>query len=38
MVITAVLDITITDELRKEGIARELVNRIQNTEKIVGLE
>ncbi len=31
--LTIALDITITDELRKEGIARELVNRIQNLRK-----
>ena len=31
--ITVALDITITDDLRKEGIARELVNRIQNVRK-----
>ena len=36
--ITVALDITITDELRKEGIARELVNRIQNIRKDSGLE
>jgi isoleucyl-tRNA synthetase len=36
--ITVALDITITDELRKEGIARELVNRIQNTRKDSGFE
>ncbi|MDD3280655.1 MAG: isoleucine--tRNA ligase [Bacteroidales bacterium] len=31
--ITVALDITINDELRQEGIARELVNRIQNIRK-----
>ena len=31
--ITVALDITITDDLRKEGIARELVNHIQNVRK-----
>ena len=31
--LTVALDITVTDELRKEGIARELVNRIQNLRK-----
>jgi len=36
--ITVALDITISDELRKEGIARELVNRIQNIRKDSGLE
>ena len=32
------LDATITNELRAEGIARELVNRIQNIRKDTGLE
>ncbi|MDR0836219.1 MAG: DUF5915 domain-containing protein, partial [Tannerella sp.] len=36
--ITIALDITITENLRKEGIARELVNRIQNIRKSSGLE
>lgn len=36
--ITVALDITISDELRKEGIAREIVNRIQNLRKESGLE
>ncbi|MCQ0111546.1 Isoleucyl-tRNA synthetase [Zhouia amylolytica] len=36
--ITVALDVTITDDLRKEGIARELVNRIQNLRKDSGLE
>ena len=31
--LTVALDITVTDELRKEGIARELINRIQNLRK-----
>lgn len=31
--LTVALDITISDELRKEGIAREFVNRIQNIRK-----
>jgi isoleucyl-tRNA synthetase len=31
--LTVALDITVTPELRKEGIARELVNRIQNIRK-----
>ena len=31
--VTVALDITLTDELQKEGIARELVNRIQNLRK-----
>src|SRR5690554_627615 len=36
--VTVALDITITDELRSEGIARELVNRIQNIRKDSGFE
>jgi isoleucyl-tRNA synthetase len=36
--LTVALDITITDELKKEGIARELVNRIQNIRKDSGFE
>ncbi|MEG1903719.1 MAG: isoleucine--tRNA ligase [Bacteroidales bacterium] len=36
--LTVALDITISDELRKEGIARELVNRIQNIRKSSGFE
>ncbi|MGS4346041.1 isoleucine--tRNA ligase [Myroides odoratus] len=36
--ITVALDITITEQLRKEGIARELVNRIQNIRKDSGFE
>ncbi|MDV6169582.1 isoleucine--tRNA ligase [Flavobacterium sp. DG1-102-2] len=36
--ITVALDITLTDDLKKEGIARELVNRIQNIRKDSGFE
>lgn len=36
--ITVALDITLTEELVKEGIARELVNRIQNIRKDSGFE
>lgn len=36
--LTIALDITVTDDLRKEGLARELVNRIQNIRKNNGLE
>ena len=36
--ITVALDITLTDELRKEGIARDVVNRVQNLRKDMGLE
>ncbi|MFI3279596.1 MAG: isoleucine--tRNA ligase [Rikenellaceae bacterium] len=36
--LTVALDITITDELKAEGVARELVNRIQNIRKDSGFE
>jgi isoleucyl-tRNA synthetase len=36
--ITVALDITITPELKNEGIARELVNRIQNLRKDSGFD
>ncbi|MGL5959002.1 MAG: isoleucine--tRNA ligase [Phocaeicola sp.] len=36
--LTVALDVTISDELRREGIARELVNRIQNIRKSSGFE
>jgi isoleucyl-tRNA synthetase len=36
--LTIALDIEITPELRKEGLARELVNRIQNLRKSSGFE
>ena len=36
--LTVALDVTINEELRQEGIARELVNRIQNARKDSGLE
>ncbi|MDY0781011.1 isoleucine--tRNA ligase [Tenacibaculum sp. IB213877] len=36
--LTVALDVTITEDLRKEGIARELVNRIQNARKDSGFE
>ncbi len=36
--ITVALDVTINEELRKEGVARELVNRIQNIRKDSGFE
>ena len=36
--LTVALDITVTDELRNEGIARELINRIQNIRKESGFE
>lgn len=36
--VTVALDVTISPELRSEGIARELVNRIQNLRKDSGLD
>ena len=36
--LTIALDIEVTDELRKEGTARELINRIQNIRKESGLD
>lgn len=36
--LTVALEVTLTDELRCEGVARELVNRIQNIRKSSGLE
>ncbi|MFH1297216.1 MAG: isoleucine--tRNA ligase [Bacteroidota bacterium] len=36
--LTVALDVTITPELREEGIARELINRIQNLRKEKGFE
>ena len=36
--LTVALDITLTDELRAEGAARELINRIQNIRKESGFE
>ena len=36
--ITVALDVTISEDLRKEGVARELINRIQNARKDKGLE
>lgn len=35
---TVALDITITNELRMEGIAREIINRVQNIRKDSGFE
>ena len=37
-ILTIALDIELTDELIEEGIARELINRIQNLRKSTGLE
>ena len=36
--LTVALDITVTDDLRKEGLARELVNRVQNLRKSSGFD
>lgn len=36
--LTVALDVTVTPELKREGTARELVNRIQNIRKSSGLE
>jgi isoleucyl-tRNA synthetase len=36
--LTVALDVTITDELKEEGIAREFVNRVQNQRKSNGFE
>lgn len=36
--LTVALDITITDELRLEGLSRELINRVQNLRKQSGYE
>jgi isoleucyl-tRNA synthetase len=36
--ITVALDVTLTEELKQEGVARDLVNRIQNLRKDMGLE
>ena len=36
--VTVALDITLTEDLRKEGIARDVVNRVQNLRKDMGLE
>ena len=36
--LTVALEVTISEELRREGIARELVNRIQNIRKSSGFE
>ncbi|HPW62224.1 MAG TPA: class I tRNA ligase family protein, partial [Cyclobacteriaceae bacterium] len=36
--LTVALDITLTDELKREGIARDFVNRVQNLRKDMGLE
>ena len=35
---TVALDMTITDELLQEGLAREIVNRVQNLRKTTGFD
>ena len=37
-ILTVALEVELTDELRREGMARELINRIQNLRKDAGLE
>lgn len=36
--LTVALDVTITDELKQEGLSRELINRIQNLRKELNFE
>ena len=36
--LTVALEVELTDELKNEGMARELINRIQNLRKDAGLE
>ncbi len=36
--VTVALDVNLTEELKQEGVARDLVNRIQNLRKDLGLE
>ncbi len=35
---TIALDVTVTEELKQEGVARELINRIQNLRKSSGFD
>lgn len=37
-IVTVALDVNLTDELKEEGLARELINRIQNIRKDKGFE
>ena len=37
-VITVALDVSISDELREEGVSRDFVNKVQNNRKELGLE
>ncbi|MBS1681183.1 MAG: isoleucine--tRNA ligase [Bacteroidetes bacterium] len=36
--VTVALDVTVTPELKREGVARDFVNRVQNLRKDIGLE
>jgi isoleucyl-tRNA synthetase len=36
--LTVALDVTITEELKQEGLSRELINRVQNLRKELGFE
>ena len=36
--LTVALDTTLTDDLRAEGLAREIINKVQNLRKKSGLE
>lgn len=36
--LTVALDITVTEELKREGLSRELINRVQNLRKQAGFE
>ncbi len=36
--LTVALDVQVTEDLRREGIARDFVNRVQNIRKDMGLE
>lgn len=36
--LTVALDVTVTEELKREGVARDFVNRVQNLRKDLGLE
>ncbi len=36
--VTVVLDTTLSDDLRREGLAREIINRVQNVRKAKGLD
>ena len=36
--LTVALEVELTEDLRREGMARELINRIQNIRKETGLE